>query len=485
MNTCHIKKLHLLITVVIIAIICYSYKQKFLSKNLIVCLLSIFIIYILFSRDSYIFEGYQTYNCECQSCSPTDGGGTSSTGGGGGTTWTSSTSSGGTSSTGDGGGGGGGGTGHSSSGDFPSYSDLFTVQYRNSTDIEITIWSMFTQPPCAQGVSGCTNSVNGRDAWKNNSTLQTAFATSGTKMLIDGVSTTVNNSVNLLPGSVLTIIPPIKSNAESGKAGVQWYWDSTSTAGVNGWATPRYGTDGSETSMGAPENTMLFEYNLASDRLWWDMSSVDGINVNATMETQYSGDDQCDGGGGLRSCGIYPNLDECPYEITVTGNVKTCGNPKHLSQSDGIALENNNTLQSDLGTTPTGWSAWDTTATDCGDYCDGGSNKDLAGAASGDSAKKKAYHIWWSTNQIGTTYLDWLQRSGANKPVQTSDPVTCQTYGWAYDEMKWKTGDTFSGDGNPVNPDGTIGTNSELNANVSCGWDGLLSLNIDILYIMQ
>ena len=403
---------------------------------------------------------------------------------------------------------------------------------------------MFSQPPCSYEQAGkgesATNAAAGskclvtaeesfgkvttgiRDAWIKNPDLQIAFDGGGTEMSIDGSSIAVSNSVNLLKGEVLTIKPPTSTNGDST---AQWYWQQrvdveakdgkdayfyyqTATAGVNAWATPRWGADGTtETVMAAPESVMLFEYNLAqgtpttNGKVWWDLSSVDGINVNGTMQAVYNGDDLCDGGGGQRGCEIYPNLDECPYEILVGigGTVKTCGNPKHLKQSDGIALADD--LSSTLGTSPDDWATWEKPAdsTDCAtngfDYCDGKTNKELAGAPSGNGAKKPGYHVWWRTNDIATTYLNWLQRSGNNFPAKSEDPVTCQTYGWAYDEMKWNPGDEFDTNGNPTyktgavdsdgNPKTQSDTNAEVTANVSCGWDGLLSLDIDILYIMH
>jgi hypothetical protein len=61
--------------------------------------------------------------------------------------------------------------------------------------------------------------------------------------------------------------------------------------------------------------------------------------------------------------------------------------------------------------------------------------------------------------------------------------------------MKWNPGDEFDTNGNPTyktgavdsdgNPKKQSDTNAEVTANVACGWDKLLSLDIDILYIMQ
>ena len=80
------------------------------------------------------------------------------------------------------------------------------------------------------------------------------------------------------------------------------------------------------------------------------------------------------------------------------------------------------------------------------------SNKEMAEAASGDSNKKKAYHLYWAYDPQAIAYLKWLQRDASNN-------VNTNAYGWAYDEKKWTNKSSWTADGNPSTD------NIDLNAN--------------------
>ena len=60
--------------------------------------------------------------------------------------------------------------------------------------------------------------------------------------------------------------------------------------------------------------------------------------------------------------------------------------------------------------------------------------------------------------------------------MQKNKSGPCQQYGWAYDEKKWKSGDSFDKDGNP--PD-----NTDVNPLIKCPLNKG-SLNIEILKIL-
>ena len=92
----------------------------------------------------------------------------------------------------------------------------------------------------------------------------------------------------------------------------------------------------------------------------------------------------------------------------------------------------------------------------------------MASAASGDPLQKQAYHIWWSTNAIGAAWLRYLQANAAG---------VCDAYGWAYDEMKWKSGDTFDANGNPSE-------NTTIAPLVRCDIAPDTYVNIDITKVM-
>jgi len=79
MNACHIKKLNIINSFCILVVLYILFKSKILSKKITICLLGGVILYVLLSRQSYLFEGFQTYDC-----GGGGGGGVSGGGGGGG-----------------------------------------------------------------------------------------------------------------------------------------------------------------------------------------------------------------------------------------------------------------------------------------------------------------------------------------------------------------------------------------------------------------
>ncbi len=182
--------------------------------------------------------------------------------------------------------------------------------------------------------------------------------------------------------------------------------------------------------MGRPESNMLavghvtrFEYNINGGVLWFNGSSVDGVNINHRFE--YTG---CP--NSFKQCNI--DLDTC-YNSIVQDGVKTCPSAKQWANIN-----------------------------ECGGMFDM-TAKQLAGCGYGDAANKEKCHKWWSTNACAQKWLNWLQKNKTGE---------CPQYGWAYDEMRYKPGDIFDINGNPS-------PNKDITPLLRCDINGG-SLNISI-----
>ena len=253
----------------------------------------------------------------------------------------------------------------------------------------------------------------------------------------------VSNHIDLEKGETLRIVPPLSGIIP------EWYWNIINdkketipyTAGVGAWVTKK------GISMIVHDWISFFEFNLDSKQqlIWFDISAVDGVNANATMTYEGPGcgsDTTCKTGATLpkvlkTNIDAYDgNNDGCPYIMTY-GSQATCSNPKFypttidagkkkpawVIASDKFTKNDVELKHADI------WKA-------------AGSPDGLtmAQAPSGESVKKKAYHIWWSTNPVAQGWLKYLQNNAKGKT---------DAYGWAYDEKRWKTGDTFDVHGNP------------------------------------
>lgn len=355
--------------------------------------------------------------------------------------------------------------------------NVFSIQYRNSTGEPITVWLNWAQPPCskAQAENCNTNGWLPSNAAKKWKKLSSAFKASGTVFQIISKRGTrrvsVANRIDLKIGETLRIVPPMANGNP------EWYWSNFSkgqtskalTAGVNGWVTKQ------AASMPASMQTTLYEYNLTPGQIWWDMSAVDGINTNATMALEGAG---C---GADCGCGTTPKKqclaniasytasnDGCPY-IMVFNGANTCPNPKFYSAVSGTmapwVVDSSQFTTDDVSNQYA--AIWQAAGSPTG--------TDLASAASGNADKKKAYHIWWATNTVATSWLKYLQHNSAG---------SCDAYGWAYDEMTWHAGDSFDQNGNPVKPNGTPDNNTVVNPLLQCSFAQNTYLNIDVLKVM-
>lgn len=391
--------------------------------------------------------------------------GTGGNGGGtGGATATTSSSSAGT-------GGAGGGDGKA----FPTTpGNVFSLQYRNSTDVAITVWFEGSQPPCSSANALQCDSVPGGVPWnpadytKNWAALKSVFAASGTHFFVLDASAQshevdVSNRIDLEPGETLRVQLPIKDGHP------EWYFARngvSQSVGTKGWVTKK------GVSMPASERALLFEYNVQAKEVYWDLSAVDGLNANGTMNYEGPG---CAGSVNCKCDSAMPkkcstNLDAftdandgCPYITTVNG-AKVCSNPKFYATVDAAVKKPSWVVPASAFTT-------DSVSTDYPDIWNKAgkpSGADMASAPSGDSLKKQAYHIWWATNVVGKAWLKYLQANAAG---------TCDAYGWAYDEMKWKAGDTFDQNGNPS-------LNTTISPLVRCDLSNDTYVNIDVTKVM-
>lgn len=358
-------------------------------------------------------------------------------------------------------------------GGFPTFTgNVFSIQYRNSTTSDVSVWFDGTQPPCSKAMSDKCVVTGTPDTYENQWRQLSAdrvFEKSGTYMYItksDGKTTRqidtkkepIVNHIELAPGETLRVVPPVVNGYP------QWYFNNGTTAGVAAWVTKK------AVSMPAIMKITKFEYNLdPNHKIWADMGGVDGINVNATMtlEGPGCGDDVNCGTGVMMPRSCKTNLtaykdsnDGCPY-ISKTGEATVCANPNQYPVDGDINAQKlypnwvvaQNKLSTDKVESdyPAEYGAatlaWIFKMQSIMKYDFGGRAMASAPVPIENSDNllsiknlKVAYHIWWATNPAGQGWINYLQK---NKNGM------CDQYGWAFDEKKWKPGDTFNDDGNP------------------------------------
>lgn len=338
--------------------------------------------------------------------------------------------------------------------DFPTDTDdkVFSIQYKNSTDIDIVVW-LDDQPfcrkdssdaPCRQGGGPNLQSTD----WLNNlGKFYVLRQINGTWISEQSVSA---RKQTLKPGEVWRIVPPTGTNGKP-----YWCFDQGSPIcpingrdawcqsdplvkrrrncpGVGAWVTP------ANTKMLAIDQVTKFEYNINNGELWFDVSSVDGINTN-TVAT-YTG---CTNKS--KTCMI--DLSSCPVTTQING-VKTCPSPKTWKDIMNCGSD-------------TGFSA-----------------REMAGCGYSDN-RKALCHKWWAKNQCAQKWLNWLQKNPSGK---------CDQYGWAYDEMRFRDGDGFDKNFNPCITDSAgrcvRGDTNPVEPLIQCPINKG-SLNINILNIMH
>jgi hypothetical protein len=346
--------------------------------------------------------------------------------------------------------------------EFPNDTDdkYFSIQYKNSTNQPIIIW-LDDQPfcqnvkndiPCRQG----TPTLPSTD-WTNGlAKFYILNNTNNTWNIKQIPSSFVTRNQILQPNEIWRIVPPVDNNGKpywcfdqgckicyDKNNNPSWCPDSNNCSrncpGVGAWVTPI------NTKMLAINQITKFEYNINGD-LWFDISAVDGINTNASAVYTGCPDNK-------RTCTI--DLNSCPVKSVVDG-VSTCPSPKTWSNinacgNDGFGIGDLNAQQ-------------------------------LAGCGYGDEPNKGECHKWWSENKCAQQWLNWLQKNPSGEK--------CDQYGWAYDELIYKEGDSFDKNFNPCKSSlrNTDGTCSEVDENpikplIHCPINNG-SLNIEIFNIL-
>ena len=352
--------------------------------------------------------------------------------------------------------------------------NVFSLQYRNRTRVAITVWLEGSQPPCSSATALQCDVMPGGRPWIPSeytskwAGLRAVFAAAGTRFsVVSGAGSAraveVSNRVDLEPGETLRIELPLKNGRP------EWFFARNGVAqsvGTKGWVT-RKGV-----AMPASERALLFEYNVQATEVYWDLSAVDGLNANGTMSYEGPG---CAGSVNCKCDSALPkacvtNLDAytatndgCPY-IQVVNGAAVCANPKFYATVDAAVAKPSWVVPTSAFTTDRVSSDFPTIWSEAGRP----SGAEMASAPSGDPLKKRAYHIWWATNVVGKAWLRYLQANAAG---------TCDAYGWAYDEMKWRAGDTFDRNGNPS-------LNTSIAPLVRCDLSPDTYVNIDVTKVM-
>ena len=352
---------------------------------------------------------------------------------------------------------GGGGVVPSGGGDFPSGNDKFSIQFKNSTNNDIIVWLDDMGMCSMEQTNDCH--MGDPNAWGSKG-MGTFYIYTNQNGKWDAQKSLTTRRQVLKPGQVWGVFPPInpktgnpfwcmdqpcnkKQNCEAigdPKDRQKCIDKRTTCIKNNGWFRNCPGVGAWFTTSDVKGNIIgsvgsRIEYNINNGDLWFNSSAVDAINAN--FDATYTGCPENE-----RKC--LADLNSCPY-TRVTNGVKECIAPKFWPDD----------VINKCGTNGFG-SQWNL------------SPKDLAGCGYGDPAHKEECHKWWGTNDCAKKWLNYLQKNPSGK---------CEQYGWAYDEMRWKPGDTFDKNGNPP-------TNKDVTPLIHCPLKKG-SLNINVLKILQ
>ena len=319
---------------------------------------------------------------------------------------------------------------------FPTSNDVFfAVQYRNSTNVPITVWLQGNQPPCSDTGPSCK--FQETDVWTD--VIKAKFSIIGNNNSVKKMSPSRNQI--LQPGEVWRIEPPLN---KIGKPSWCYGDGNKNCPGTRAWFSRA-----DVTGLHANNGYTGIEPNFnSSNSIDYDISGVDGLNANVTVE--YTGD--CGGVETYKKC--LTKLDNC-YSLTTKNGVRTCLSPSQISNSNPMA------------------------------GCQTGSMDDPV-----QCKKKMDCHKWWAESTDGQKWLNFVQKNKCGE---------CDAYGWAYDEMTYEDGDcpyTKNCDpGKPIGPcDYTSSrptvktrTNDSVNPNINCGAFPYKKgdyFNVDILKIL-
>jgi hypothetical protein len=142
-----------------------------------------------------------------------------------------------------------------------------------------------------------------------------------------------------------------------------------------------------------------FNFDAASNQIYFNLSAVDGINSSILLN--YNGDDRCP--APTTKCALS-NLEQCPFQapesiIPSSWNYSTCVSPVPLSNSKDSPFS-----QALCGNTK---------CAGCGGNID-------------EESRCKCRQ-WWQTNEDALKWKDFIQKS-----------KECNIYSWAYDELLLK-----------------------------------------------
>lgn len=349
-----------------------------------------------------------------------------------------------------------------------------TIQITNDAGAPLWLFLVHDQPPCsfADAQAGKCLVPENTISWIGlNISYRIRHADgSATRRVFDVPKVALGENETFL------LDLPDGNNTINGRRNRGWWWstevggevlastfarpasqnDRPVSAGTKMWAVHE------NVYMYSSQSVTLFEFNIGdtedANLVWWDISSVDGSNVDSKMwlvdetatETQ-------------RECNV--DFDNCPFPQTVSGQL-VCANPK--------------SYEGELPTTAPSWlrdaynystytklisvatALGDVNDTDCA--CLSTAVKDLSatqslpgfdkltpqalmGCAPKSCKSKTACHLWWTSNPIAVYYLEFLQQNhrytsrfqlpSSGLPIVADDDVTCNSYGWAYDEQRF------------------------------------------------
>lgn len=311
----------------------------------------------------------------------------------------------------------------------------FSIRYRNSTKVPITVW--------LDDMPFCSKQPDGSKCIQGDPTAAGWAQKRGNFYICDGNmrcrASTSQRKETLQPGETWIVKPPVDEKGEP-----YWCFQQGSVPrvcpGVGAWVT-RSGAD-----MPAIMEVTRLENNVNKGEIWANISAVDGANLRVTMT--YSGKCPQDGEKGGKRVSLMPlgqksqsNPNGCPVQIEAVPGVQTCPAVRAWPDLDAKC----------------GPDSWNMAA------CPYPVEKDLS-----DLYKKEDCHKWWSTNDCALLWKNYIQ----NNPDGPSDQ-----YVFAYDERRWKPGDTFDKNFNPP-------ANKDVNPLMVCPLEKDSSLTYDILDIL-
>lgn len=313
---------------------------------------------------------------------------------------------------------------------FPTDDNVFfAVQYRNSTNVPIIVWLMGDQPPCANTGADCV--------FKETDNWTTTITAKFTVLNENGDIISKNNitrNQTLQPGQTWRIELPFD---KTGKPSWCFGKGNNTCPGVRSWFTQANVKQDVHANNGYTGLECNFNAGKSID---YDISGVDGLNANITVE--YTG--KCGNTNTYKKCLI--ELDNCSSMATKNG-VNTCLSPSQKPGANDLA----------------GCGLPTVTHSNTDPWC----------------TKKMACHKWWADSDEGQKWLKFLQQNTSGE---------CDAYGWAFDEMLYKDGDVPIGDNCDPGPEGgPVRTNNIVNPNIDCNqypYEKNTYLNVDILKIL-